>query len=145
MVRAGISLLGGGPAERPDPRLKAVATLTAPILDIRNLKPGDRVSYGNAFTATRPMRIAVADSMRRSWTRPLATVGISLNMEPMLAHRKLQKELKAGPALYALRALAIAQGAKSVNSLTGLDIAASFGRGADFKDNGMFALADIRF
>ena len=59
MVRAGISLLGGGPEERPDTRLKAVATLTAPILDIRNLKPGDRVSYGNAFTATRPMRIAV--------------------------------------------------------------------------------------
>lgn len=59
MVRAGISLLGGGPEERPDPRLKAVATLTAPILDIRSLKPGDRVSYGNAFTATQPMRIAV--------------------------------------------------------------------------------------
>lgn len=59
MVRAGISLLGGGPEERPDPRLKAVATLTAPILDIRNLRPGDRVSYANAYTATRPMRIAV--------------------------------------------------------------------------------------
>ena len=55
-----------------------------------------------------PMRIAVADSMRRSWTRPLATVGITLNMEPMLAHRRSQLEFKAGPALYALRALAIA-------------------------------------
>lgn len=59
VVRAGISLLGGGPEERPDPRLKAVATLTAPILDIRNLQPGDRVSYATAFTAPGPTRIAV--------------------------------------------------------------------------------------
>ncbi|TAJ73866.1 MAG: alanine racemase [Phenylobacterium sp.] len=59
MVRAGISLYGGGPEERPDPRLKAVATLTAPILDIRDLRPGDRVGYGSAFTADRPTRVAV--------------------------------------------------------------------------------------
>lgn len=59
MVRAGISLLGGGPEERPDARLKPVATFTAPILDVRNLQPGDRVSYATAFTAERPMRIAI--------------------------------------------------------------------------------------
>ena len=59
MVRAGISLFGGGPEEVPDPRLKAVATLTAPVLDIRNLRPGDRVGYGSAFTAREPMRVAV--------------------------------------------------------------------------------------
>jgi len=59
MVRAGISLLGGGPEERPDPRLKAVATLTAPILDIRSLQPGDRLSYGAAYTAEQPTRVAV--------------------------------------------------------------------------------------
>jgi alanine racemase len=59
MIRAGISLFGGGPEERPDPRLKAVATLTAPILDIRNLQPGDRVGYGSAFTADGPMRVAI--------------------------------------------------------------------------------------
>lgn len=59
LVRAGIGLYGGGPEERPDPRLRAVATLTAPILDIRNLRPGDRVGYGASFTATRPMRVAV--------------------------------------------------------------------------------------
>lgn len=59
LVRAGISLYGGGPEERPDPRLQAVATLTAPILDIRSLQPGDRVGYGSVFTASRPMRIAV--------------------------------------------------------------------------------------
>ncbi|WP_293677249.1 alanine racemase [uncultured Phenylobacterium sp.] len=59
MVRAGVSLFGGGPEERPDPRLRAVATLTAPVLDIRNLQPGDRVGYGAAFTAQKPMRVAI--------------------------------------------------------------------------------------
>lgn len=60
------------------------------------------------MTPASPMRIAVADSMRRSWTRPLATIGIRVNMEPLLAHRKHHAEPKAGPALYAMRALAIA-------------------------------------
>jgi pyruvate/2-oxoglutarate dehydrogenase complex dihydrolipoamide acyltransferase (E2) component len=53
------------------------------------------------------MRIAVADSMRRSWTRPLATVGISVVLDPMLVHRK-KANPKPGPALYAIRALALA-------------------------------------
>ena len=60
------------------------------------------------MTPASPMRIAVADSMRRSWTRPLATIGIRVNMEPLLAHRKAHREPKAGPALYVMRALAIA-------------------------------------
>lgn len=59
IVRAGVSLFGSGPEERPDPRLKAVATLTAPIVDIRELQPGDRVGYGSTFTAPRAMRIAI--------------------------------------------------------------------------------------
>jgi pyruvate/2-oxoglutarate dehydrogenase complex dihydrolipoamide acyltransferase (E2) component len=53
------------------------------------------------------MRVAVADAMRRSWTRPLATVGLPVVLDPLLAHRKTC-EPKAGPALYALRALALA-------------------------------------
>lgn len=59
MVRGGITLYGGGPQEQPDGRLRAVATLEAPILDIRSLQPGDRVSYGTVFTATTPMRVAI--------------------------------------------------------------------------------------
>jgi alanine racemase len=59
LIRAGVSLFGGGPEERPDPRLKAVATLTALILDVRDLGPGDRLSYGATFTAERPTRVAV--------------------------------------------------------------------------------------
>lgn len=53
------------------------------------------------------MRVAVADAMRRSWTRPLATVGLPARLDAMLAHRKAQ-DPKPGPALYALRALAMA-------------------------------------
>lgn len=54
-----------------------------------------------------PMRIAVADSMRRSWTRPLATVGSPVVLDAMLAHRK-KITPKPGPALYVIRALALA-------------------------------------
>jgi pyruvate/2-oxoglutarate dehydrogenase complex dihydrolipoamide acyltransferase (E2) component len=53
------------------------------------------------------MRVAVADAMRRSWTRPLATVGLPIALDALLAHRKTCNP-KPGPALYALRALAIA-------------------------------------
>jgi len=53
------------------------------------------------------MRVAVADAMRRSWTRPLATVARPIGVDAMLEHRK-RSHAKPGPALYALRALAIA-------------------------------------
>jgi pyruvate/2-oxoglutarate dehydrogenase complex dihydrolipoamide acyltransferase (E2) component len=64
-------------------------------------------------TKASSMRVAVADAMRRSWTRPLATVGRPLPLDAVLAHRKAQTK-KPGPALYALRALAIALGENSV-------------------------------
>lgn len=53
------------------------------------------------------MRVAVADAMRRSWTRPIATVALPVCFDPLLAHRKTC-DPKPGPALYALRALGIA-------------------------------------
>ena len=61
----------------------------------------------NKMTPASTMRVAVADAMRRSWTRPLATVALPVNLDPVLAHRKAQ-DVKPGPALYALRALALA-------------------------------------
>jgi pyruvate/2-oxoglutarate dehydrogenase complex dihydrolipoamide acyltransferase (E2) component len=54
-----------------------------------------------------PMRLAVADSMRRSWTRPLATLGVSVSLEPILAHRKTLSP-SPGPALYVAKAVALA-------------------------------------
>jgi pyruvate/2-oxoglutarate dehydrogenase complex dihydrolipoamide acyltransferase (E2) component len=61
----------------------------------------------NKLTQASSMRVAVADAMRRSWTRPLATVALPVCMDPLLAHRKSCNP-KPGPALYALRALALA-------------------------------------
>jgi pyruvate/2-oxoglutarate dehydrogenase complex dihydrolipoamide acyltransferase (E2) component len=59
------------------------------------------------MTGASSMRVAVADAMRRSWTRPLATVGLPVQLDAVLSHRK-KSNPKPGPALYALRALAIA-------------------------------------
>jgi pyruvate/2-oxoglutarate dehydrogenase complex dihydrolipoamide acyltransferase (E2) component len=53
------------------------------------------------------IRTGVADAMRRSWTRPLATVGLSANLDPVLQDRA-NRDPKPGPALYVLRALALA-------------------------------------
>ncbi|MGJ8656346.1 MAG: dihydrolipoamide acetyltransferase family protein [Akkermansiaceae bacterium] len=54
-----------------------------------------------------PMRLAVADAMRRSWTRPLATVGHPVIMDKLLDHRRAQNP-KPGLTLYVLRAFALA-------------------------------------
>lgn len=59
LVRPGVSLFGGGPREVPDARLRAVATLTAPILDVRNLRPGDILGYGDSVRIAEPTRVAV--------------------------------------------------------------------------------------
>ena len=59
------------------------------------------------LTKASSMRVAVADAMRRSWTRPLATVGLPVLLDALLAHRK-SCDPKPGPALYALRALSLA-------------------------------------
>ena len=95
LIRPGISLYGGGPEERPDPRLRAVATFEAPILYIRNVQLGEMIGYGSRVTADRPMRLAIvaagyADGIIRSgaagggyaWfggaRRPLAAVTMDL-------------------------------------------------------------------
>ncbi|RYD17682.1 MAG: 2-oxo acid dehydrogenase subunit E2 [Verrucomicrobiaceae bacterium] len=54
-----------------------------------------------------PMRLAVADAMRRSWTRPLATVGLPLLLDRVLDHRR-DASPKPGLTLYLLRAFALA-------------------------------------
>jgi pyruvate/2-oxoglutarate dehydrogenase complex dihydrolipoamide acyltransferase (E2) component len=57
--------------------------------------------------AASPMRLAVADAMRRSWTRPLATVGLPVLLDRVLDHRREQSP-KPGLTLYLLRAFALA-------------------------------------
>ena len=53
------------------------------------------------------IRAGVADAMRRSWTRPLSTIGSSVNLDLVLQDRQ-SRDPKPGPGLYALRALALA-------------------------------------
>jgi pyruvate/2-oxoglutarate dehydrogenase complex dihydrolipoamide acyltransferase (E2) component len=59
------------------------------------------------ITPASSMRVAVADAMRRSWTRPIAHVGMPVCLDPLFAYRKVAHP-KPGPALCALRALAVA-------------------------------------
>jgi pyruvate/2-oxoglutarate dehydrogenase complex dihydrolipoamide acyltransferase (E2) component len=74
------------------------------IEDLENFLGGiekQKVSEASAI------RAGVADAMRRSWSRPLATIGSSLNLDPVLDDRQT-RDPKPGPALYAVRALALA-------------------------------------
>ncbi|MFN3515019.1 MAG: alanine racemase [Phenylobacterium sp.] len=88
VVRPGVSLFGGGPEERPDSRLEAVATFEAPVLDIRNIAPGEMVGYGSSLTVDRPTRVAVvaagyADGLIRA-ARGKAQAWVGGLMAPML-------------------------------------------------------------
>jgi pyruvate/2-oxoglutarate dehydrogenase complex dihydrolipoamide acyltransferase (E2) component len=66
----------------------------------------DYISEWPHSTAS-PMRLSVADAMLRSWSRPLASVGLSVMLDPVLEHRSRQNP-KPGLTLYVLRAFAIA-------------------------------------
>ena len=54
LARPGIGLYGGRPFTEANP----VVTLDIPVIQCRDLEPGETVGYGNTFTATRPTRIA---------------------------------------------------------------------------------------
>jgi alanine racemase len=73
MVRPGIGLYGGGPLGKAHRSIAPVATLEAPILDVRAVAAGETVGYGADFAADRAYRVAVvaagyADGLpRASW------------------------------------------------------------------------------
>ncbi len=50
-VRPGIGLYGGGPMPDESSAPQTVVTLTAPVLQVRDVKQGDTVGYGCAWTA----------------------------------------------------------------------------------------------
>lgn len=62
------------------------------------------LSTGNQLS---PMRQAIATSMMRSWSRPLATAARPVRLDPLLAHRRTI-EGRPSATVYALRALALA-------------------------------------
>lgn len=58
LVRPGFGLYGGNPRPAfPNP-MRAVVSLHAAILQVRDLAPGDTAGYGAAWTAQRPTRLA---------------------------------------------------------------------------------------
>lgn len=50
-IRPGIGLYGGGPPPAKGPRPRNVVTLTAPVLQVRDIKKGESAGYGRTWTA----------------------------------------------------------------------------------------------
>jgi alanine racemase len=87
-VRPGISLWGGGPEGRPDPRIRPVATFSAPVLQVRQVPVGESVGYARGTVADRPMTIATvgagyADGVMRA-TSPRGQVFVAGQLRPIL-------------------------------------------------------------
>jgi len=59
VVRPGIALYGAEPIADRTYGLKPVMTLEGEIIQLRDIQPGDCVSYGASFVAARPMIVAV--------------------------------------------------------------------------------------
>lgn len=67
ITRPGIGLYGGEPFEAAEP----VAHVSIPVIQVRNVQPGETVGYGNSWTAQRPSLIATvaggyADGIHRA-------------------------------------------------------------------------------
>jgi alanine racemase len=77
VVRPGLSLYGIPPTQTAPARgLVPVMTLQSQIVDIHELKPGDRVGYGGTFKAKQRMRVAIlAAGYADGITRALSTFG----------------------------------------------------------------------
>ncbi len=58
LIRPGIALYGGSPFDVDEPRLKPVAVLRAPVVQIRDIAPGETVGYNASFKAIAPTRLA---------------------------------------------------------------------------------------
>ncbi|EJL27166.1 alanine racemase [Caulobacter sp. AP07] len=87
-ARPGISLYGGGPLDVPDARIKAVATLEAPILQVRVVPRGESIGYGATFTASQTTRVAIlavgyADGLPRA-AHPRGAVWFDGARRPLL-------------------------------------------------------------
>ena len=87
-VRPGICLYGGGPEGRPDPRIAPVATLTAEVLQVRDVPAGESVGYSRGYIAERPIKVATvaagyADGLLRSYS-PKGAVWIANETRPLL-------------------------------------------------------------
>ena len=80
LIREGIALYGYNPASHlPDPGLRPVMKLCAPVLQVRDFVPGETVGYCRAYTVEKPCRIALvgigyADGFPRACTGGEVTI-----------------------------------------------------------------------
>ena len=80
LIRPGLSLYGYLPAPfLPDPGLRPVMKLCAPVLQVRSFSPGETVGYCRTYTVEKPSRIALigigyADGFPRACTGGDVTV-----------------------------------------------------------------------
>ena len=70
IVRPGVGMYGGAPFTDAQP----VVTLSLPVVQTREVKPGESVGYGYSWTAARPSRVATvaagyADGLARALAR----------------------------------------------------------------------------
>lgn len=74
LIRPGICLYGGGPFGQATPHIQSVATLSARVLQVRDIPAGETLGYGATFAAISDMRLATlgigyADGLLRSFAR----------------------------------------------------------------------------
>jgi len=79
MVRLGVGLYGVNPHDAPVSGLSPVATLTAPVIQTRDIAAGETVGYGATFKAPRRMRLAtVSLGYGDGFPRSASNKGIAL-------------------------------------------------------------------
>src|SRR5262249_54689490 len=71
LLRIGVGLYGSGSLDADNPTLAVAATIDAPILQVRDVEPGEVFGYGSTYTAEKKMRTATvaigyADGFLRS-------------------------------------------------------------------------------
>jgi alanine racemase len=87
-LRPGICLYGGGPEGKPDERIRPVATLSAEVLQVREVQAGESVGYSRGFVADAPRRIATcatgyADGVLRAYS-PKGLVSVGGQLRPIV-------------------------------------------------------------
>lgn len=58
LIRPGVGLYGSGGLDANNPALAAAATIEAPILQVREVEPGESFGYGATFRAAKKLRAA---------------------------------------------------------------------------------------
>ncbi|HRK06990.1 MAG TPA: alanine racemase [Pseudobdellovibrionaceae bacterium] len=77
--RPGLALYGGGPLQSGESALRPVLSLKSRIAQLREIAPGERVSYGGTWTALRRSRLGVvpcgyADGVRRGMSGKMSVL-----------------------------------------------------------------------